>query len=57
MDITTIRRAICANRGGHEQTSDEGIMTLWKSLLAETKKAYLDSIKETKTEGGKKPHK
>lgn len=44
MDIETIRKAICANRGGHEQTDDSGIMMLWNSLPAETREQYAKSI-------------
>ena len=51
---TKIREAILANRGGHEKTSDAGIMTIWNSLGAETQKQYLDSVAERKTEGGGK---
>jgi hypothetical protein len=47
MDIQTIRGAICANRGGHSQTSDAGLSELWNSLPAETQKQYLDSVATT----------
>lgn len=44
MDIQTKRRAICASRGGHENTDDAGIMILWNSLDEETQKQYLETI-------------
>jgi len=47
IDLQTIRKAICNNRGGHEQTGDAGIMTLWNALLPETQKQYLESIEES----------
>lgn|GEM_PF-4176986 len=34
-----------ANRGGHESTSDEGILYLWHSLPANVQKQYLESVK------------
>ena len=44
--ITKIRAAILANRGGHQNTSDAGITTLWNSLHSETRKKYLESLEE-----------
>ena len=43
-----IRRAILANRGGHKETSDAGIMTIWHSLNTETKEQYLCACKAQK---------
>ena len=39
-----IRRAILANRGGHQETSDAGIMTIWNSLNPETQQKYIQSL-------------
>jgi hypothetical protein len=50
---TKIREAVLANRGGHENTPDAGIMTIWNSLDPETQKQYLESVEErtaTKTQ-------
>jgi hypothetical protein len=44
MDIKIIRAAILKNRGGHENTSDSGILTLWNSLDAETREKYLKTV-------------
>ncbi|MCK5174922.1 MAG: hypothetical protein KAR47_16120, partial [Planctomycetes bacterium] len=44
LDIKTVREAVLNNRGGHEQTSDQGVMTIWNSLGKETKRKYLESI-------------
>ena len=54
-----IRQAILANRGGHQETSDAGIMTIWNSLNPETQQKYIQSLStaaasqadETKTAG------
>jgi len=50
-----IRKAIMKNRGGHETATDEQIMTLWNSLMPDTQKQYLESIKvrSQKSEGKK----
>lgn len=48
-DIKTIRKAICANRGGHENTDDSGIVRLWNSLPKETQEEYLATV-EVKAE-------
>ena len=52
-DITLIREAIIKNRGGHEQTSDAGIMFLFNSLPQETRDQYLESV-EHKTDSVKR---
>jgi len=44
-----IREAVCKNRGGLNQASDEQIQTVWRSLTAETQKQYLDSIETRQT--------
>ena len=46
MDIKKIREAILKNRGGHEESTDEAIMTIWNSLDERTQKTYLESIKK-----------
>jgi len=44
-NIKQIRQAIMANRGGHENTTDAGILRLWLMLSEETREVYLASIK------------
>ena len=41
-----ICEAIRKNRGGHANTSDAGLMMIWRSLDEGTQKKYLDSIKK-----------
>jgi hypothetical protein len=41
----TIREAVCANRGGWTNASDQDIMRIWGSLDKQTQKAYLESVK------------
>ncbi len=43
--IDKFREAICQNRGGHENASDEKIMLIWKSLDPDVQKQYLESVK------------
>jgi len=52
-NISEIRRAIIANRGGHENTSDTGIMKVWQSLDEQTREKYIGASKagETKAAG------
>ena len=45
IDIKKIREAVIKNRGGWENAMDEEIMTIWRSLDAETQQKYLNSIK------------
>jgi len=42
--IEKIRRAICANRGGHENANNEQIMLIWGALPPEIQQQYLKSI-------------
>ena len=42
--IKKIREAVCANRGGLEEATDEQIMIIWGSLDSATQKQYLESI-------------
>lgn len=44
--IATIRRAILKHRGGHDQTSDAGLLALWNSLAPETQAEYLAAVAE-----------
>ncbi len=44
LDIKTIRKAICHNRGGHENADDEQIKLIWDVLPKEIQKQYLKSI-------------
>lgn len=43
-----IKAAILKNRGGFQQASDAQIMKIWGILDAETKRQYLESVKEIK---------
>jgi H2-forming N5,N10-methylenetetrahydromethanopterin dehydrogenase-like enzyme len=43
-DIKKIREAICKNRGGFADASDEQIRRMWNLLTDETKDKYLKSI-------------
>jgi len=45
-DIKSIREAICANRGGWSNASDQEIMTIWSSLDKQSQNAYLKSIEK-----------
>lgn len=49
MKIEKIRAAICANRRGHEKTSDVQIRALFNGLGAETQKQYLASVEQKGT--------
>lgn len=42
--IKKIREAVCTNRGGLEEATDEQIMIIWSSLPADVQKQYLESI-------------
>jgi hypothetical protein len=53
-DVKKIREAIIKNRGGHEQTDDSGILTIWNSLDAATQEKYLKSIETLTTESPRK---
>jgi len=44
MEIKKIREAVLANRGGHQESTDEAIMTIWNSLDERTQKTYLESV-------------
>jgi hypothetical protein len=50
MDAGIIRKAICRNRGGLENATDEQIMSLWNSLDPQTQEFYLQSL-DTFTKG------
>jgi hypothetical protein len=39
--MAEIRAAILANRGGHQQSTDDQLMTLWRSLPQEVQQQYL----------------
>ncbi len=40
-----IRAAICKNRGGLKNATDDQLATLWGSLPDELQKQYLESVK------------
>lgn len=44
--IEQIRAAVCKNRGGLKDATESQILIIWDSLLPDTQKQYLDSIKE-----------
>ena len=48
IDLKNIRAAILKNRGGFENANDSQIMLIWTALDNETKKAYLESVNDTK---------
>jgi hypothetical protein len=48
--IAKIVAAVKANRGGHAETSDAQILTIWDSLNKQTQDRYLQS---QKTDTGK----
>ena len=51
--MAKIREAVRANRGGHNETSDAGIMFIWNSLGDETRKQYLDVLEAQSHKGTK----
>jgi len=48
-NIEVVRRAIEKHRGGHEATSDAGIVRLWRGLDEPTRTRYLAAVR---TRGG-----
>ena len=46
--METIRRAILKYHGGLKEATDSQVMTVWGSLTEETKKQYLQNMKERK---------
>jgi len=45
-NVKKIRDAICANRGGWLNASDQEIIILWESLDKQTRDAYLKSTEK-----------
>lgn len=41
---SALKRAICARRGGHENTSEAGILSILGSMDAETRKEIADEV-------------
>ena len=52
MDIKKIRQAVLNNRGGHEGSTDEAILAIWKSLDESTQKQYFESVKQEPKQKG-----
>ena len=42
--MENIRKAICKNRGGWSDATDQQIMIIWRELPPDTQKQYLESI-------------
>jgi hypothetical protein len=48
LDIKKIRQAVCSNRGGWDDASDEDILGLWGTLEPHTRVEYLKSVEDVK---------
>ena len=49
MDMQTIRRAICKNRGGLESADDSQLLSLWNSLDKATQEYYLQTLNDERS--------
>jgi hypothetical protein len=56
MDIKTIRKAVCSNRGGWDDASDEDILGLWATLEPQLQTEYLKSVEDVKNTNRKEKY-